>query len=124
MAQVLQRGIGAAFVVAMATLSLGEVAVGADSPNTVGVNAVVYNNVRLKGAGAPQAHVAVVHERVGLGDEVQTGGRSQLQVLLLDKTVFTVGAAARVTIDRFVYDPNRGARAMTASVVKGAFRFM
>lgn len=115
--------LGAA-VVATASLALGDVAVGADSANMIGINAVVYNNVRLKSAGAPQAHVAVVRERVGLGDEVQTGGRSQLQVLLLDKTVFTVGAGARVTIDRFVYDPARGARSMGASVVKGAFRFM
>ena len=124
MAQAVRRGIGGVFVVAMAGLSLGGVAVGADSASTVGINAVVYNNVRLKSAGAPQAHVAVVRERVGLGDEVQTGGRSQLQVLLLDKTTFTVGAGARVTIDRFVYDPNRGTRSMAASVVKGAFRFM
>ena len=124
MAQALRRGLGGAFVIAMAGLSLGGVAIGAGGVSTVGINAVVYNNVRLKSAGAPQAHVAVVRERVGLGDEVQTGGRSQLQVLLLDKTTFTVGAGARVTIDRFVYDPSRGTRSMAASVVKGAFRFM
>lgn len=124
MSQAIRRGIGGTFIVAMAGLSLGGVAIGAGSGNTVGINAVVYNNVRLKSAGAPQAHVAVVRERVGLGDEVQTGGRSSLQVLLLDKTTFTVGAGARVTIDRFVYDPNRGTRSMAASVAKGAFRFM
>jgi hypothetical protein len=123
MARRLRLALGAT-VLATASLALGGVAIGADSANTIGINAVVYNNVRLKSAGAPQAHVAVVRERVGLGDEVQTGGRSQLQVLLLDKTVFTVGAGARVTIDRYVYDPNRGTRAMSASVVKGAFRFM
>jgi hypothetical protein len=124
MARTLQRTLGAGFVAAMASFALGGVAIGADGAITIGINAVVYNNVRLKSAGAPQAHVAMVRERVGLGDEVQTGGRSQLQVLLLDKTVFTVGSGARVTIDRFVYDPDRGTRAMSASVVKGAFRFM
>src|SRR3569623_1559686 len=124
MAQALHRGIGGAFVVAMVGLSLGGVAIGAGGGSVIGVNDVVYNNVRLKSAGAPQAHVAVVRERVGLGDEVTTGGRSSLQVLLLDKTTFTVGAGARVTIDRFVYDPNRGTRSMAASVAKGAFRFM
>ncbi len=123
MARRFRLALGAAFV-ATASLALGGVAIGADNANTIGINAVVYNNVRLKSAGAPQAHVAVVRERVGLGDEVQTGGRSQLQVLLLDKTVFTVGSGARVTIDRYVYDPRRGTRAMSASVVRGAFRFM
>jgi len=124
MGSALPRAIGGTLAIAMAGLSLGGVAIGAGSASIVGINAVVYNNVRLKSAGAPQAHVAVVRERVGLGDEVQTGGRSQLQVLLLDKTTFTVGAGARVTIDRFVYDPGRGTRSMAASVVKGAFRFM
>jgi hypothetical protein len=117
-------GVVVVFVVTLAGLSLSGVAIGAGDSNVVGINAVVYNNVRLKSASAPQAHVAVLRERVGLGDEVQTGGRSQLQVLLLDKTVFTVGAGARVTIDRFVFDPRRGTRSMAASVVKGAFRFM
>ena len=45
-------------------------------------------------------------------------------VLLLDKSVFTVGANARLTVDRYVYDPNRGSRSIGATVAKGAFRFM
>jgi len=44
--------------------------------------------------------------------------------MLLDKSNFTVGANARVTIDRFVYDPSRSASAVGASVAKGAFRFL
>src|SRR3546814_20762091 len=46
------------------------------------------------------------------------------QLLLLDKTSFTVGSNARVKIDRFVYDPARNASSVSASVAKGAFRFM
>ena len=67
--------------------------------------------------------VAALRERVALADQVQTGQRSQLQVLLLDRAVFTVGANARLTIDRYVYDPATG-RAFSATVAKGAFRFM
>jgi hypothetical protein len=37
--------------------------------------------------------------------------------------VFTVGAHARLAIDRYVYDPD-GGRSFAASVTKGAFRFM
>lgn len=81
------------------------------------------NDVSIVPAGIPKAHHAVPRERVALADVVQTGKKSQLQVLLLDKSVFTVGANARLTIDRYVYSPATG-RSFTASMAKGAFRFM
>jgi hypothetical protein len=87
----------------------------------VGIAATVLNQVRLQPSGAPP-HPLLVRQRVALGDQVQTGERSQAQLMLLDKSTFTIGANARLTIDRFVYDP-RG-RSLTASVAKGAFRFM
>lgn len=90
----------------------------------VGVSAAVKNDVRLKKPGTPLARPVQIKQRVALQDQVQTGVRSQLQVLLLDKSVFTVGANARLVIDRFVYDPNRNTRTLGATVSKGAFRFM
>jgi hypothetical protein len=89
----------------------------------VGVNAAIRNSVQIK-SGAAAYRKAVLKERVSLGDDIQTAGASVLQVLLLDRTTFTVGANARVRIDRFVYDPARSASAVGASVAKGAFRFM
>jgi hypothetical protein len=118
------HGVKARLLATAIGLSLTAAAIAAGQPQVIGINAAVLNNVRIRSAGAPTAHTALVRQRVALADEVQTGGRSQLQVLLLDKSVFTVGANARLTIDRFVYDPNRSTRAMGASVVKGAFRFM
>jgi hypothetical protein len=47
----------------------------------------------------------VLRQQVILNDEVRTADASWLQILLLDKSTFTVGANARVAIDRFVYDP-------------------
>ena len=91
---------------------------------TVGVNAAVVNDVRMTSQANPAPHKAVVKERVALGNDIQTGKASVLQVLLLDRTSFTVGGNARVKIDRFVYDPNRQASAVGLSVAKGAFRFM
>lgn len=117
-------GTRARFLTLAIAVSLAGTAIAAGQPQIVGINAAVLNNVRIRSAGAPQAHAAVVRQRVALNDEVQTGGRSQLQVLLLDKTTFTVGANARLTIDRFVYDPNRSTRSLAASVTKGAFRFI
>ncbi|OYY91998.1 MAG: hypothetical protein B7Y45_00450 [Sphingomonas sp. 28-66-16] len=90
----------------------------------VGVNAAVHNKVSIRSNAAKTSRPAVLKDRVALNDEVQTQANSQLRVLLLDKSDFTVGANARVTIDRFVYDPARGTRSMGATVARGAFRFM
>lgn len=90
----------------------------------VGINAALRNTVKMKTARDAAPRPAVLKERVSLGDDILTGPGSIDQVLLLDRTTFTVGANARVKIDKFVYDPARGASAVGASVVKGAFRFM
>lgn len=109
----------AAAAVAAASLAASPV-----SAQAVGVNAAVRNKVVIVGAGTKKARPAVVRERVILNDEVRTAAASQLQILLLDRTTFTVGANARVAVDRFVYDPARNSRSTGVSVTRGAFRFM
>ena len=93
-------------------------------PNPAGVAAAVRNKVEIRSAATRKAHPAVLRERLFMADQVQTGAASQLQLLLLDRTTFTVGANARVTIDRFVYDPAANSRSAGISVAHGAFRFM
>jgi hypothetical protein len=90
----------------------------------VGINAAIRNKVQIRGAATKKVRPAVLRERVILNDEVQTGAASQLQILLLDRTTFTVGANARVAVDRFVYDPAANSRSTGVSVARGAFRFM
>lgn len=94
----------------------------AAGPQVVGIAAAVVNDVRIRASTAAQPQPAVLRQRVALGNQVQTGGASRLQLQLLDRSAFTVGANARLTIDRFVYDP--AGSSMTATVAKGAFRFM
>ncbi|HLL31965.1 MAG TPA: FecR family protein, partial [Allosphingosinicella sp.] len=89
-----------------------------------GVNAAVRNKVVIVGAATKKARPAVVRERVILNDEVRNAAASQLQILLLDRTTFTVGANARVAVDRFVYNPAANSRSTGVSVSRGAFRFM
>jgi hypothetical protein len=89
-----------------------------------GVAAAVRNKVEIRSAATRKAHPAVLRERLYMADQVQTAGASQLQMLLMDRTTFTVGANARVTIDRFVYDPAANSRQVGISVAQGAFRFM
>jgi hypothetical protein len=92
--------------------------------NSVGIEAAIRNKVEIRAAATKKVKPAVLHDRVFLGDQVQTDKASQLQILLLDRSTFTVGASARVTIDRFVYDPNANSRSVGISVARGAFRFM
>lgn len=91
---------------------------------TIGVNAAIRNSVQIRRAGTTQPAPAVLRQRVAINDEVRTGAASQLQILLLDRSSFTVGANARLTIDRFVYDPARNSRSVGASATRGAFRFI
>ena len=108
----------------IAALLAGTLVPAAATAQAVGINAAIRNRVTMKTAADRAPRPAVLRERVSIGDDVQTGPASVLQVLLLDRTAFTVGANARVKIDRFVYDPGRGASTVAASVAKGAFRFM
>ncbi|WP_374147668.1 FecR domain-containing protein [Sphingomonas sp. 28-63-12] len=91
---------------------------------TVGANAAVVNDVAMTTQAQPARHRAVVKERVSLGNNIDTGKASRLQVLLLDRTVFALGSNSRIKVDRFVYDPSRQASAVGLSVARGTFRFM
>ena len=97
---------------------------GMAAAQAVGINAAIRNTVTMKTRADAVPRPAVLKERVSLGDQIRTAQASVLQVVLLDRTNFTVGANARVTIDRFVYDPSRSASAVGASVARGAFRFI
>lgn len=92
-------------------------------PGAVGIAAVIVKEVTLHQPGAHHAHPAKAREQVFLAEQVATGAASRLQILLLDQSSFTVGANARLTLDRFIYDPDRKSN-FAASVAKGAFRFM
>lgn len=94
-----------------------------------GVAAAVRGQVILA-ATVPAATDRVVGQnldsgdRIFLGDLIETGPNSGMQIMLLDETIFTIGPDAGLVIDAFVYDPTNNAGQVTASVVKGAFRFV
>ena len=111
-----------ALATAIAAIAAGGVAIAAAGPQVVGIAAAVLNRVQIRPGSAPQYRPLLLRQRVALADQIETGERSQAQLLLLDKSTFTIGANARLTIDRFVYDPH--GRSVAATVAKGAFRFM
>ncbi|MCJ2178170.1 FecR family protein [Novosphingobium album (ex Hu et al. 2023)] len=108
-------------VVTMAFL-LGTVPV--EGQEVVGVNSAVRNVVNVRRNQQSEFRPAAVRDKVSLGNQVNTGKASALQVTLLDKSNLTVGPNANFTVNRFVYDPSRKASSVGASVAKGTFRFM
>ncbi len=106
-----------------AALALASSGYAATQSAAIGVAASVIKEVKLSNAQTPKGKQVTVKQRIALGDLIKTGKASQLQVLLLDRSSFSIGANAALRIDRFVYDPARG-RTTGATVTKGAFRFM
>jgi hypothetical protein len=57
-------------------------------------------------------------------DRIRTGADSVAQLLFADQTTLSVGPRSEVTLDRFVYDPNRSTGDVGVSLTTGALRFV
>lgn len=88
----------------------------------VGNAAAVVGDVSLRENGTGNKQDVERKDRFAWGDLVTTGKKSQLQILLLDRSTFGVGARTELRIDRYVYDPNEG-RSAFVTFIKGALRF-
>ncbi|MEO5706661.1 MAG: FecR family protein [Alteraurantiacibacter sp.] len=94
----------------------------AAAQQVVGNTSSVVGEVRLSNAAQEELRRIALRQRIAWGDLIQTGGGSQAQILLLDRSTFGIGARSRVRIDRFVYDPD-AERSIAASLLQGALRF-
>jgi len=57
-------------------------------------------------------------------ERVRTGDESQAQLVFLDKTDLSVGPKSEVTLNRFVYNPDRGTGRVSIEASRGVFRFV
>lgn len=57
-------------------------------------------------------------------DKLRTGADSRLEAKLADGTVLTLGEKGKMTLDKFVYDPDRPGGKLALSVPTGAFLFV
>ncbi len=85
----------------------------------IGVASAVKNQVQGRNARALAAG-----SEVYANERIRTGDAATAQLLFLDKTVLSVGPKAELTLDKFVYDPNRGAGQVVVNAVQGSFRFV
>ena len=96
----------------------------ASAATQAGISAAVRGDIDLTPATGEAKHQAASGEDIYLGDEISSYDDAGMQLMLLDETVFTIGANTDITVDEFVYDPATGAGQVTASVAKGVFRFV
>ena len=61
----------------------------------------------------------VVQEEV-----IAAGADSIAELMLRDQTKLALGPGARLTLDRFVYDPDKTSGAIVLNLIKGGFRFI
>ena len=57
-------------------------------------------------------------------EQITSEANGEAQLMFVDETIFNVGNGASVTLDAFVYDPNRKTGNVVLNVTKGAFRFI
>jgi hypothetical protein len=88
----------------------------------IGIAAVIKNQVTAQQGGAPR-NLGLGND-VFTGDRIHTGQSSNAQLTFLDQTNLTIGSQSDVVLDKFVYDPNKGAGNVLLSTTQGALRFV
>lgn len=88
----------------------------------IGEAAAIIRDVR--GAAGQSLRRLVVADRVHANERLSAASGSVGQFRFLDDTRIVVGPNSSVVLDRFVYDPDRSARQVSISAVKGTFRFI
>ena len=66
---------------------------------------------------------AAVGTSLQMGVALRTGPKSRLQVTFKDNSTLTLGENAKVTVDKFVYNPQKSTGALALNSAHGAFRF-
>ena len=108
--------------VALTVWPWGRVSAGIETPMQAGVAAAVKGEVRAVTPPEKAAHPLKSGDQVFMGDKIETGADGQLQILLLDQTVFTLGPSGGIVVDEFMYDPANDNGKVKASMLKGIFR--
>jgi hypothetical protein len=92
----------------------------ADAQNAqrIGVASAIKNKVESSGKSL------AVGGSVFAREVVRTGEQAAAQLLFLDETSLSIGPQSEVTLDRFVFDPNKGAGNVVLNATKGALRFV
>jgi hypothetical protein len=115
-----ERTSGALFALGLA---LGLAATAPALADKVGVAAAVNPDAFSSLNGSPKTQLNI-GKSIFYDEHINTTGSGLVQVLLIDGSTFTVGPGSDLTIDKFVYDPNKKTGEIVATFSKGAMRFI
>lgn len=71
-----------------------------------------------------QLQTLATHDKIYEGDKIVTGDSGKVGLVLRDNTVFTIGPRSKASIDDFIFSPKKRQFGLTASVLKGTFRYV
>jgi hypothetical protein len=80
------------------------------------------NSVRPEASGSVAGTLAA-GSGVHANETVKTGSSGQAGLQFNDQSNLSVGASSQVRLDKFVYDPNKGAGTTVIEATRGTFRF-
>jgi hypothetical protein len=80
------------------------------------------NTVRPEASGSVAGTLSA-GSGVHSNETVRTGNSGQAGMRFLDESNLHVGPSSSVRLDKFVYDPNKGAGSVVIDGARGAFRF-
>lgn len=106
----------------MACASLVAPAFAATEVTDIGKTTVVVRTVT--GTLATQVRKLVIHEDVRQSEVIATAPDAASEIEFVDGTKITIGPSARVTLDKFIYDPDPAKGAFFINLAQGVFRFV
>jgi hypothetical protein len=108
----------------LATTLLATLAVApALAETTAGVAAAVNPQANATAPSAP-TRLLEVGSNVVMNEKIVTGAEGQTQLLFRDGSTVTVGPSANLTIDTFVYDPEKRTAKLAMTAASGLIRFV
>jgi hypothetical protein len=79
---------------------------------------------RVEGTIRGQTRALSSGSAVYANESVRTGQDSIAELGFVDSTKLSVGPTSEVRLDKFVYDPNKGAGAVALKATRGSLRFV
>ena len=109
-------------VLAMAILASSAVP-GLAEQDPVGITGAVNPQAVGQAPSGPIEQLAI-GRNVVRNEKISTFNKGQVQLIFADQSTLTLGENSEIVIDEFVYDPNKQAGNMTATVTTGVLRYV
>jgi hypothetical protein len=106
----------------MVAVGLGTPVTPADAQSPSGRAVKVNPLVNATGPGGRR--LIELQGAVFMGDEIVAGPEGLAQIKFIDDTRLVVGPNSRLTIDKFVFNPDNTAKEVSINMIKGTFRFI